>query len=157
MVDHVGRQVVQVSPEEVGAGVGLGDDRSRAPSRHTEEQVEVVAVVLVLRPTVDHDVETDVVVVDRDAELLPKLSHQRGHQVLVSFQMTGRQSQLPVAVAGAGPTQEEHAVLLRALRGPPRAGRTGRAKSQHPTMPAGTSRVTSSVRSGGSRRRGRSG
>jgi len=74
--------------------------------------VQVLTVVLVFRPTVEDDFKTDVVTVDCDAKFLSEFSDQRAHQILIAVQMTGRQSQLPVAVTRAGPTHQEHAALL---------------------------------------------
>lgn len=50
--------MVHIGPDEFRALIGLGDDGRRCPSVHTEEQVQVLTVVLVLRSTVEDDLES---------------------------------------------------------------------------------------------------
>jgi len=90
------------SPIEGGSG----------PGPDGEDKVEVFVVAGPFRGPVQHDGQPAGQRVGLDGHLLAQFSDQPTDRVFASVEVSGGQAQLPVAVAGPGPAQQQNTIVL---------------------------------------------
>jgi hypothetical protein len=93
------------------AGSPIEGSRSRPDG---EDQVQILVVASPLRGRVQHDGQPAGQRVGLDGHLLAQFSYQPTDRVFASVKVSSGQAQLPVAVAGPGPAQQQNTIVLDA-------------------------------------------